>query len=88
MAIVHARAAAVHRPPVPQPRHLRQVADALARILPYLGDTDLVTIRHLRQAGVSAAVLRGWPVVEYADARGRPFWLRTDLEALTEGLDP
>jgi hypothetical protein len=41
--------------------------------------TDVITAKELEAVGVPLAQVRCWPVPEYTDSDGRPYWLWADL---------
>jgi hypothetical protein len=42
--------------------------------------SDIITSADLLDYGLSARDMRSWPVPEYTDAQGDPYWLLSDLE--------
>ncbi len=48
---------------------------------------DILTLADLADHGLDVSTLRTWPIPEYRDDHGRPYWLIEDVLSIFQGDD-
>ncbi len=48
---------------------------------------DILSLDDLADHGLDLATLRKWPIPEYHDDHGRPYWLIEDVLSILQGGD-